>query len=116
MVVASLSANPVIAGGTVVLRVPLRVVPLFVCCAVLISACGGAAAGSAGGSSSGKLQVVAGGELLGQHRQLSWAASKVAVQSIIVNPNTDPHSYEPTASDGVAIGEVADGDRERDRL
>jgi zinc/manganese transport system substrate-binding protein len=29
--------------------------------------------------------------------------SKVAVQSIIVNPNTDPHSYEPTASDGVAL-------------
>jgi zinc/manganese transport system substrate-binding protein len=29
--------------------------------------------------------------------------SKVAVQSIIVNPNTDPHSYEPTASDGIAL-------------
>ncbi len=25
------------------------------------------------------------------------------MQSIIVNPNTDPHSYEPTASDGVAL-------------
>jgi zinc/manganese transport system substrate-binding protein len=29
--------------------------------------------------------------------------SKVAVQSIIVNPSTDPHSYEPTASDGVTV-------------
>ena len=28
---------------------------------------------------------------------------KVAVTSIIVNPDTDPHSYEPTAADGVAI-------------
>jgi zinc/manganese transport system substrate-binding protein len=28
---------------------------------------------------------------------------KVAVSSIIVNPNTDPHSYEPTAADGVTI-------------
>ena len=27
----------------------------------------------------------------------------MAVQSIIANPNTDPHSYEPTAADGVAI-------------
>ena len=27
------------------------------------------------------------------------AGSKVSVQSIIVNPNTDPHSYEPTAGD-----------------
>ena len=25
------------------------------------------------------------------------------MQSIIVNPNTDPHSYEPTASDGIAL-------------
>ena len=25
------------------------------------------------------------------------------MQSIIVNPSTDPHSYEPTASDGVAL-------------
>jgi zinc/manganese transport system substrate-binding protein len=29
--------------------------------------------------------------------------SKVSVQSIIVNPDTDPHSYEPTASDGVVL-------------
>ena len=28
---------------------------------------------------------------------------KVAVTSIIVNPDTDPHSYEPTAADGVAM-------------
>jgi len=27
----------------------------------------------------------------------------VAVSSFIVNPNTDPHSYEPTAADGVAL-------------
>ena len=27
------------------------------------------------------------------------AGSKASVQSIIVNPNTDPHSYEPTAGD-----------------
>ena len=29
--------------------------------------------------------------------------SQVAVRSIIVNPDTDPHSYEPTASDGVVL-------------
>ena len=27
------------------------------------------------------------------------AGSKVAVTSIIVNPDTDPHDYQPTASD-----------------
>jgi zinc/manganese transport system substrate-binding protein len=85
-----------------VLRVPLRVVPLVVCCAVLPSACGGGSAGSVGGLSAGKLQVVAAenfwGSIAGQ-----LGGNKVAVQSIIVNPSTDPHSYEPKASDGVAL-------------
>jgi zinc/manganese transport system substrate-binding protein len=30
---------------------------------------------------------------------------RVLVKSVIVNPDTDPHSYEPTASDGVALAE-----------
>ena len=29
--------------------------------------------------------------------------TKVAVTSIITNPNTDPHSYEPTAADARTI-------------
>jgi zinc/manganese transport system substrate-binding protein len=85
-----------------VLRVPLRVVPLLVCCAVLPAACGGGTAGSAIGSSSGKLQVVAAENFWGSIAA-QLGGSKVAVQSIIVNPNTDPHSYEPTASDGVVL-------------
>jgi len=32
-----------------------------------------------------------------------YGGSKASVQSIIVNPSTDPHSYEPTASDGIAL-------------
>ena len=83
-------------------RVPLRVVPLFVCCTVLLTACGGGSAGSAGGSSSGKLQVVAAENFWGSIAT-QLGGSKVAVQSIIVNPSTDPHSYEPTASDGVVL-------------
>ena len=83
-------------------RVPLRVVPLLVCCAVLLTACGGGSAGPAGGSSSGKLRVVAAENFWGSVAS-QLGGSKVAVQSIIVNPNTDPHSYEPTASDGVAL-------------
>ncbi len=84
------------------LRVPLRGVPLFVCCAVLLTACGGGSVGSAGGSSSGKLQVVAAENFWGSIAS-QLGGSKVAVQSIIVNPSTDPHSYEPTASDGVVL-------------
>ncbi len=84
------------------LRAPLRVVPLFACCAVLLAACGGGVAGSAGGSSSGKLQVVAAENFWGSIAA-QLGGSKVSVQSIIVNPDTDPHSYEPKASDGVAL-------------
>jgi zinc/manganese transport system substrate-binding protein len=83
-----------------VLGVPLRVVLLFVCYAVLLTACGGGTAGSAGGPSS--RQVVAAENFWGSIAS-QLGGSKVAVQSIIVNPNTDPHSYEPTASDGVAL-------------
>jgi zinc/manganese transport system substrate-binding protein len=82
-----------------VLRVPLRLATLLVCCAVLLTACG--AAGSAGGS-SGKLQVVAAENFWGSIAT-QLGGSRVAVQSIIVNPSTDPHSYEPTASDGIAL-------------
>ena len=73
-----------------------------VCCAVLLAACGGGSAGSAGGSSSGKLQVVAAENFWGS---IASAARRQQGrgESIIVNPNTDPHSYEPTASDGVAL-------------
>jgi zinc/manganese transport system substrate-binding protein len=49
-------------------------------------------------SSSGKLRVVAAENFWGSvAAQLGGA--KVDVQSIIVNPDTDPHSYEPTAED-----------------
>jgi zinc/manganese transport system substrate-binding protein len=48
------------------------------------------------------LQVVAGENFWGSIAA-QLGGSKVAVQSIIVNPSTDPHSYEPTASDGVAL-------------
>ncbi len=79
-----------------------RVLLLFACCSVALTACGGGSAGSAGGSSSGKLQVVAAENFWGSIAA-QLGGSKVAVQSIIVNPNTDPHSYEPTASDGVVL-------------
>ena len=68
---------------------------------VLVAGCAGSAA-SGGTSSAGKLQVVAAENFWGSIAS-QLGGSKVAVSSIIVNPNTDPHSYEPTASDGAAI-------------
>jgi zinc/manganese transport system substrate-binding protein len=70
--------------------------------AVGLAGCGGSAVGAQSGSSGGRLVVVAAENFWGSIAT-QLGGSKVAVQSIIVNPNTDPHSYEPTASDGIAL-------------
>jgi zinc/manganese transport system substrate-binding protein len=75
---------------------------LALCAAGLpLLGCGGSA-GASRGSSSGKLQVAAAENFWGSIAA-QLGGTRVAVSSIIVNPNTDPHSYEPTASDAVTI-------------
>ena len=73
---------------------------LAVCVALLVaslSGCGEATGGSAAGAAD-KLQVVASENFWGSiAAQLGGA--KVQVRSIITNPDTDPHSYDPTAQD-----------------
>lgn len=49
-------------------------------------------------SASGKLEVVAAENFWGSIAA-QLGGEKVSVQSIIVNPATDPHSYEPSAED-----------------
>ena len=82
------------------LRLRQRLPLVFV--AGLLAGCG--SGGPANDGSSGKLHVVAAENFWGSIAA-QLGGGKVAVQSIIVNPNTDPHSYEPTAADGVAIAE-----------
>jgi zinc/manganese transport system substrate-binding protein len=53
-------------------------------------------------SPSGRPQVVAAENFWGSIAS-QLGGDKVTVTSIIVNPNTDPHSYEPTASDAIAM-------------
>ena len=67
----------------------------------LLAGCGGGTTSPTTGP-GGRLQVVAAENFWGSIAR-SLGGSKVSVTSIIVNPNTDPHSYEPTASDGVAV-------------
>jgi zinc/manganese transport system substrate-binding protein len=50
------------------------------------------------GAGFGKLRVVAAENFWGSIAS-QLGGTKVDVQSIIVNPSTDPHSYEPTAQD-----------------
>jgi zinc/manganese transport system substrate-binding protein len=57
--------------------------------------------GSSSGK-SGKLQVVAAENFWGSLAS-QLGGDQVQVRSIITNPNTDPHSYEPTAADGRTI-------------
>src|ERR1700724_447872 len=82
-------------------RLPLGVLPALVAAlGLLVAGCGGSASSPSG--SSGKLQVAAAENFWGSIAS-QLGGSRVAVSSIIVNPSTDPHSYEPTASDGVAL-------------
>ena len=69
--------------------IPLLLVPL----AFLASGCGTRAATASGG-----LQVVAAENVWGSLAS-QLGGSRVHVTSLITNPATDPHSYEPTAAD-----------------
>jgi zinc/manganese transport system substrate-binding protein len=69
--------------------------------AVVMAGCG-QSPGPAGGGSTGRPSVVAAENFWGSIAS-QLGGSRVAVQSLIVNPGTDPHSYEPTASDGIAL-------------
>jgi zinc/manganese transport system substrate-binding protein len=69
--------------------------------AALGAGCGGSTP-AATGAPPGALQAAAAENFWGSiAAQLGGA--KVGVSSIIADPNTDPHSYEPTAADGIAF-------------
>ena len=55
-------------------------------------------------SSASKFEVVAAENFWGSIAA-QLAGDRAIVQSIIVNPDTDPHSYEPTASDARTLAE-----------
>jgi zinc/manganese transport system substrate-binding protein len=76
-------------------------VALLASVGALVAGCGGSTP-YATGAASGKLQVAAAENFWGSIAA-QLGGDRVAVSSVIANPNTDPHSYEPTAADGVAI-------------
>lgn len=61
-----------------------------------------AASGPGASAAAGKFEVVAAENFWGSIAA-QLAGGKAAVQSVIVNPSTDPHSYEPSAGDARAI-------------
>ena len=69
------------------------------------SSTSGSAAPSGGSSgTSGKFLVVAAENFWGSIAT-QLAGDKAVVRSIIVNPDTDPHDYNPTASDGRLVAQ-----------
>lgn len=71
--------------------------------AILALACvAGCGSQAASGTDSSKLRVVAAENFWGSIAA-QLGGSKVSVASIVVNPDTDPHSYEPTAADARAL-------------
>ncbi|HWE14991.1 MAG TPA: zinc ABC transporter substrate-binding protein [Solirubrobacteraceae bacterium] len=61
--------------------------------------------GGSAGASHGKITVVAGENFWGSIAS-QLAGDKAVVHSIIVNPATDPHSYQPTAQDARTLAEA----------
>jgi zinc/manganese transport system substrate-binding protein len=77
------------------------IVPAIAAAVAVLAGCGNST-GTAAGGSSGTVQVVAAENFWGSIAS-QLGGSKVSVHSIIVNPDTDPHSYEPTAADAIAL-------------
>jgi zinc/manganese transport system substrate-binding protein len=69
--------------------------------AIAAAACGTGSSASPA-ASDGKIQVTAAENFWGSIAS-QLGGTKVAVTSIITNPDTDPHSYQPTANDGRSI-------------
>src|ERR1700726_544512 len=70
--------------------------------AASVAGCGNGGQSATAGSGGARLQVVAAENFWGSIAS-QLGGDKVAVRSIIVDPNTDPHSYEPTAQDARTI-------------
>src|SRR5258708_4481231 len=73
---------------------------------VLLTACGTTfQSPSSSAKSSGSIQVVAAENFWGSIAA-QVGGSHVHVTSIIVDPNADPHSYEPTAADARTVADA----------
>jgi zinc/manganese transport system substrate-binding protein len=74
----------------------------FLAVAVGVAACNGSGGAAAGPVLPGRLQVVAAESFWGSIAS-QLGGSRVQVRSIIANPDVDPHSYQPTAADAIAV-------------
>jgi zinc/manganese transport system substrate-binding protein len=73
---------------------------------LIVLAVSGVGCAASGGDVGGRLRVVAAENFWGSIAS-QLGGSRVDVQSIIVNPNTDPHSYQPSAQDARVMARAA---------
>jgi zinc/manganese transport system substrate-binding protein len=75
--------------------------PILLLGVVLLAACGG----SASEASTGQIQVVAGQNFWGSIAS-QLGGSKATVQSVVSDPNADPHEYESNTNDARAFADA----------
>ncbi|MDR7187999.1 zinc/manganese transport system substrate-binding protein [Microbacterium sp. BE35] len=85
------------------LRRSLPVLGLTAASALVLAGCAGTAAG--GDTSDGKIAVVASTNVYGQIAQ-EIGGDLVEVTSIVTNESQDPHSFEPSARDQLAVSKA----------
>jgi zinc/manganese transport system substrate-binding protein len=84
-------------------RAPRTIAPVALLAGLaLLAGCGRTASAPSAG---GKFRVLAGENFWGSIAS-QLAGEKATVQSIIVNPATDPHSYQPNTADARAVAEA----------
>jgi zinc/manganese transport system substrate-binding protein len=90
------------AGGAGRRLVTLLASAVLLVAAGLLAACGSNATGASGGA---KVQVVAAENFWGSITS-QLGGDHAQVVSIITNPDTDPHAYEPTPQDGRTLAQA----------
>jgi zinc/manganese transport system substrate-binding protein len=84
---------------------PRALVGICLLILMTLAACGTSFQSTSGSGGSGPVQVVAAENFWGSIAT-QVGGSHVHVTSIIVDPNADPHDYEPTAANGRAVAEA----------
>src|SRR5947209_19357611 len=92
-----------IVSNSRILGFPRALVGIFLLLLLTLAACGTSFQASA--SNGGPIQVVATENFWGSIAA-QVGGSHVHVTSIIVDPNADPHSYEPTAVDARTVADA----------
>src|SRR5579859_2935426 len=92
--------------GAPVIRIRTRAVAFAILAAALAASSAACSTAQGAAQPGGRIIQVVAAENFWGSIAASVGGSHVHVTSIITNPNTDPHSYEPTAVDARTIAQA----------